>query len=94
MDFAIKDIIALYAAVLSTVLGVWEFVKWLDRNAISLKYMLNMVDVDRYNVKEEVCIHLIVANKGNAATTIINFFYIIGIIKLIKFCTETKLVSS
>lgn len=65
------DLVAIYAALLSSILGVWEFFKWKHRHAIRLSVTPNMLffpssDNQTYIVAK-------VTNIGQTATTITHF---------------------
>jgi hypothetical protein len=48
------DLVATYAAVLSTLIAIWEFVKWKNRNAIKLTCNPNMLFMPSSDKKKYV----------------------------------------
>lgn len=62
------DFIALYAAILSTIITVWEWRKWKNRNKIKLQISPNMKTFPIEDGKEYILLR--VSNKGETMTTI------------------------
>ncbi len=62
------DFVALYAAMLSTLIAIWEFMKWLKKNEVTVKCAPNMVFMPSSDDKTYV--NITVTNKGNTQTTI------------------------
>jgi len=71
IDFSFSgqlDIVALYAAILSTLIALWEFVKWLKKNDVLVTCVPNMIFTPSSDNKTYV--NITVTNKGNTQTTI------------------------
>jgi hypothetical protein len=62
------DPIAMYAAVLSTVIAVWEFIKWRGRNAIKMMCTPNMLFFPSRDKQKYIVVKVI--NRGDRPTTI------------------------
>lgn len=65
------NLLALYAAVLSTFIAVWEILKWHARNSVSIKCKPNMVFVPSSDDKKKIITN--VTNRGDRPTTITNY---------------------
>ncbi|MDB2415212.1 hypothetical protein N9W34_05520 [Rickettsiales bacterium] len=65
------DLVATYAAVLSTLIAIWEFVKWKNRNAIKLTCNPNMKFMPSSDGKSYVIANVV--NSGSTATTVTHF---------------------
>jgi hypothetical protein len=65
------DPVALYAAILSSAVAVWEFIKWRQKNAIEVTFMANMKFMP--SVDNNSWIIAKVINKGDTQTTITSF---------------------
>lgn len=62
------DPIAVYAAILSTVIAAWEFIKWRERNAIKITCTPNMLFFPSRDKQKYVVVKVI--NRGDRPTTI------------------------
>ena len=62
------DIVALYAALLSTAIAVWEYIKWRGRNNVEVTCNANMLFFPSANKKKYVVVKA--TNKGETPTTI------------------------
>jgi hypothetical protein len=62
------DPVALYAAILSTMIAVWEAIKWRARNRIEVRCSANMIIVPSANNNKYIC--TTVVNKGEFPTTL------------------------
>lgn len=62
------DLIAVYAAILSTVIGIWEFIKWRGRNAIKMMCTANMLFLPSQDKQKYIVVKVI--NRGDRPTTI------------------------
>jgi hypothetical protein len=74
LDFSFSgqiDVVAIYAAILSTLIAVWEFFKWRGRNAVEVRCNPNMLFVPSSDDKKYIIAN--VTNKGNHQTTITHF---------------------
>ena len=74
IDFSISenlDPIALYAAILSTIIAIWEYIKWRARNCIEVKCNTNMLFIPSKDKNKYIVAN--VTNKGQTATTITHF---------------------
>lgn len=65
------DLVATYAAVLSTLIAIWEFIKWKNRNAIKLACNPNMLFIPSSDKKKYVIAKVI--NQGSTPTTVTHF---------------------
>lgn len=63
------DLVAVYAALLSTAITIWEFIKWRHRNRIDLHCTPNMIIVPSSNPGQKY-INFVVTNKGDKPTTL------------------------
>lgn len=71
IDFSFSgqvDIVASYAAILSTLIALWEFIKWLKKHDVLVKCSPNMVFMPSADKKKYV--NIVVTNKGATQTTI------------------------
>ena len=78
VDFTINgslDLVAVYAAVLSTIILIWEIVKWKSRNSVDVNCCMNMILIPRGN--DEKYIRVEAVNKGQTKTVIksVGFYY-------------------
>lgn len=64
------DPVAAYAAILSTFIAIWEFLRWQSRNAVSFTCHPNMILVPSSEKKTYIVAELI--NKGQTQTIITN----------------------
>ncbi len=71
ISFDNLDIVACYAAVLSTAIAVWEYIKWRKRNYIEVMCNANMIFMPSTDEKKYVTAN--VTNKGQTATTITHY---------------------
>lgn len=62
------DLVALYAAILSTIIAVWELIKWRARNRVEVRCNPNMIFMPSTDKKKYVVTNVI--NKGEFPTTI------------------------
>lgn len=62
------DPVATYAAILSTAIAVWEFIKWRSRHSIRLRCNPNMLFIPSTDKKTYIIAN--VTNTGETATTI------------------------
>lgn len=62
------DPVALYAALLSTTIAIWEYVKWRGRNYLDVRCNANMLFIPSTNKKKYIVANA--TNKGQTATTI------------------------
>lgn len=62
------DPIAVYAAILSTLIAVWEFIKWRGRNAIRMTCTPNMLFFPSPDKQKYIVVKVI--NRGDRSTTI------------------------
>jgi hypothetical protein len=65
------NLLALYAAVLSTFIAVWEILKWRARNAVLITCNSNMLFIPSPDDKKYIIVN--VTNKGDTQTTITHF---------------------
>jgi hypothetical protein len=76
MDISLSynfDPLASYAAILSTIIAIWEFIKWRSRNEIEVLFCSDMVFVPPKDKNNLTYIVANVTNKGQTATTITHF---------------------
>ena len=66
------DLVATCAAVLSTLIAIWEFIKWKNRNAIKFTCNPNMLFIPSSNNEKYVIAKVI--NQGSTATTVTHLF--------------------
>jgi len=74
MNFSLNgsiDPVAVYAAILSTAIAVWEYIKWRCRNHIEVRCSANMLFIPSTDKKKHLVAN--VTNKGQTATTITHF---------------------
>jgi len=74
LDFSLSgnlDPVALYAAILSTMIAIWEYTKWRARNCIEVKCNANMLFIPSPDKNKYIVAN--VTNKGQTATTITHF---------------------
>jgi hypothetical protein len=62
------DLVATYAAILSTIIAIWEFLKWKNRNAVSFTCHPSMEFFPSVDGKTYTVVKFI--NKGQTQTTI------------------------
>lgn len=82
VDFSFSgqvDIVASYAAILSTLIAVWEFIKWLKKNEVLVTCVPNMIFMP--SPDKNTYVNITVTNKGNTQTTITH---------CVMFCWENK----
>lgn len=75
VDFLITgeiDIVALYAALLSSMIAIWEVIKWRGRNAVHVSCKVNMQLIP--SVDNQTYVVVTVINRGDRQTTITHFF--------------------
>jgi len=65
------DLVATYAAVLSTLIAIWEFIKWKNRNAIKFTCSPNMLFIPSTDDKKYVIAKVI--NQGSTPTTVTHY---------------------
>lgn len=65
------DLISAYAAILSSLIGAWEFIKWKNRNSIKLICTPNMEFFPSNDNKIYIVAN--VTNKGSQPTTLTHF---------------------
>ena len=66
------DIVALYAAILSTAIAIWEWIKWQSRHTVSLSCHPNMEFYPSDN--EQAYVIATVVNKGVTQIIVTHFF--------------------
>jgi hypothetical protein len=71
----INSSVALYAAVLSTAIAIWEYIKWRNRHYLEVICNANMLFLPSTNKKKYIIAK--VTNKGETPTTITHlvFYY-------------------
>lgn len=62
------DLIALYAAVLSTAIAVWEYIKWRNRHSLKVICNANMIFLPSSDTRKYVAVNA--TNMGDTPTTI------------------------
>jgi hypothetical protein len=64
------DLVSAYAAILSTLITIWEFIKWRNRYAVKLSCSPDMIFIP--NTKKELFVHISCINQGTSPITITN----------------------
>lgn len=67
------DLVATYAAVLSSMIAVWEFIKWKNRNAVKVTCNPNMLFIPSSDDKKYVIAKVI--NQGSSPTTVTHLLF-------------------
>lgn len=89
------DPVALYAAILSTIIAVWEIIKWRARNRIEVRCNANMIHFPAAN--DNTYIVTTVVNKGEFPTTLthlVMFYWENRIDRIFKKPAKTMLVNT
>ena len=71
IDFSFSgqvDVVASYAAILSTLIALWEFMKWLKKNEVLVTCNPNMIFMPSSD--KNTYVNITVTNKGATQTTI------------------------